>query len=591
MEILINKKRAKHALVLCFLLLLITFIAISPLNDRGTVARADNSDIIGSGGGYVEIADVTEGLVNATYSSRATGRKLKITMPKSTVSVYFAYELDSSEQIYAIKGDADIDKDIPFKLHEGKVEKHSVLTSTLGVIESSWTDITLVNDKQVFYVEVHFNGTLYVECALNGETDRLKADTLVKDIDCLGPRLSAFGLKEGLRDASDERILPVQIAFDDKEVTNLISSAQSGLAEILIVRTNVALDEETEENLENLAVDNVASWEPLSPNQTILNQKLEFDINQNGYYYYFVVDRVGNLLIKQLIHIDYDNRFDVTDTSAGSSGATYSVKDYMILIGDELSEYKDAVSSVVYENAVNAYSELLLRFYAGESQTDREGISNAYFSFFRNEYTIFKNAYSQGANYSTTTVNGDLLLPATIKCYNLNKETITSLGGQVVVANFIVANYEGDKLDKALLDVANLEGDVKAYKLTYTLTVNGLQSTLPKAPLVFEIFGLPQTVADFKVYLKTADGYVECEQLGGENWLRFSSTLNGGEYYLVYRDASRATNLLPLWITLGVVGGAGVIAGIVVIILWKKGVIKRGKPKKEGENPTTNNNP
>ena len=588
MEILKFIKRAKHPAVLCALVLicfLFSFPLLIPV--EGAVARADNSDIIGSGGGHVEIADVTEGLVNQTYSSRATGRTLKVTMPLSTISVYFAYEVDSSEQVYAVKGEADIDDDIPYLLHTGKVDKHEVTTKTLGVIESSWSDVTVINDKKVFTLTVHYNGTLYVECSLDGESDRLSGSALVKDIDNLSPKMQTGIIAHGLRNEFNEAVFECTATFEDARAGNTLASARSGLAEILVIRTDVALTDMTEEGLANAEIENVCSWEPLSATQIVLSQKVTFNIEKEGYYYYFVVDRVGNLQINEMLggkfsrddHAETDSRFYVFDPSAGSAGVTYSVKNYMITIGEELSEYEDVVSSEVYDKAVSAYSTLLLRFYSGESQTNREGISNAWFSFFRNEYTAFKNAYSVGANYTTKVVNGDLL-PGELKGLNLNSDTITSLGGDEVVATFIVAKYESENIDPALVTLSGIEGKVSAYKLSYSLTVNNLQTTLPKSHLVYEIVGLPTTHENVKVYYVSQNGYVECEQLVGENWLRFATSVNGGDFYIIYTDTTTSTtNLLPLWISLGVVGGLGIIGGVVVLVLYKKGIIKKKEKK------------
>lgn len=82
-------------------------------------------------------------------------------------------------------------------------------------------------------------------------------------------------------------------------------------------------------------------------------------------------------------------------------------------------------------------------------------------------------------------------------------------------------------------------------------------------------------MSDFVIYQNTPNGYVECEQLKGENWLRFTSTASGADYYLLYVESTPQSNLLPLWITLGVVGGLLLIGGIVLLVLWKKGIIKK----------------
>ena len=575
MEILNLQKRAGRIIALCSLVILICLTAIVP-RVSGVVAHADNQDIIGSGGAYIEIADVTDGLVSATYSDTKKGRTLKITMPKSTVNVYLAYEVDSSEQVWAIKGDADIDEDIPYIAHEGKVDKFEVTTKTLGKVESSWSDVSIVNDKKVFTVTVHFNGSLYVECLPDGETNRIKANHIVKDIDCLSPKMQTGLLASGLRNEQNQAVFECSATFVDGVNAGTIASARAGLQEVLIIRTDVALTDLTPESVESAGVETIATWEPLTPTQIILSQKVTFTIDKDGYYYYFVVDRVGNLQINEMLggkfsredHSETDSRFDVFDKWAGSSGATYSVKNYMIQIGEELSEYDGKVQSEVYKDALEAYSTLLLRFYSGESQTNRESISNAYFAFFNGEYTAFKNAFSVGATFTTNLINGDLMGNAQLVALNLNKETVPSLGGDEVKATFNVAKYAGSELPQELKDKLGDVSNVGAYKLGYVLTVSGVQSTVPSKALGYEIIGFNANQKDFKIYLKTDSGYVEPEQIALENGIRFSTALNGAEYYLIYTETNVAKDLLWLWITLGVVGGIG--AGVGFFFLGRK---------------------
>ena len=584
MEILKLKRRAGCLVALCSLVILIVgLVALVPFGKAEVVARADNSDVVGSGGGAIEIADVTTGLISNVYSSREVGRKLQITMPKSTTSVYFAYEVDCSEQVFAIKGEAQIDDDIPYLLHEGKVDKFEVATKTLGLVVSSWSDVTEVYEKKVFTVEVHFNGTLYVECSLDGETDRLKSTSLVRNIDSSAPGMTSRTITPSY-DNSGKPIFNYTAIFEDPSDLGAISSARSGLSAIQIYRTEVALEDLTEENLEGVS-ELITEWplgnviEKLYPDKPI-----SFSLTKGGYYYYFVIDRVGNLAIRQLFEGKYDpenqshtdTRFYVTMTGNGGSGYDVSVKDVMARIGRELDEYKDSVNSDVYSETNRAYGDLLFRFYTGESTTNRTKISNDYYAFYNGKYQSFMNAFSVGATYKIEVINGDLMGATQFRGLNLNKDTVKALGGEEVKANFIVARYESNDLSQDLLDLYAVEGRVKAYKINYTLTVNGIQSTIPSEALAFELMGFREGEGNFKIYLKTISGeYVECEQLSGTNWLRYTTTLNGGEYYLLYTESTNSTDLLPLWITLGVVGGVLVVGGIVLLILWKKGLLKK----------------
>ncbi len=580
-----RKALTATAISLIFLVLL----CLSFSFDGGVVARADNSDI-GQSGGAIEIADVTEGKVSATFSNRETGVKLKITLPLASTDVYFAYEVDSSEQVWAIKGNANIDDDIPFIKHEGAVEKFEVPSTTLmDKVESAWTDITEVYEKRVFYIDLHFNGTLFVKCKMAGESEMLEATSMVKDIDNLAPSIQKGIVTHGKTNAQGKFVFEMTSTFIDGASTGMLSSARSGLSEILIIRTDDALENMSEESLEGEGIERICAWELLSPLQALLTQKVTFTIDKDGYYYYFVVDRVGNLNIGMLLggkferenYSQTDDRFLVHDSSAGSSGVTFSVKDYMTTIGQELDNYNGKVNSKVYTDALESYSALLLRFYSGASDSDLEGVSKEWFSFYKNEYTAFKNAYSIGATYEVSLVNGDLL-NCSISALNLNKDVLPSLGGDAVVAEFIVAKYTLSELPSGV-NVGYAKG--YAYKLSYKLSVSGVVSSIPKTPITYEIMSIPTDISEFTIVQKVGDKYVECVGTKGENWLRFSTDLNGAEFYLICSE-SEESNLLPLWISLGAVGGVIVILGIVYLVLLKLGKLPeklRIKAKKESK--------
>lgn len=597
MEILKRKNdcgRIKAFAVATLILLLVTAVCLNasekglasffyPFNKWDCqVAYADNS-AIGESGGAIEIADVTEGKASSTFSSSELGVKLKITLPLAATDIYFAYEIDSSENVWAISGDSKVDKDIPYILHEGKVEKNVVDTKTLGKIESSWTDISVIYEKKVFYVDVHLNGTFYVTCNMSGETKMLSDSKIIKDIDTLAPTMQKGYVTHGIKNKDGKYIFEINATFTDGASTSgLISSARSGIKAITIIRSDVEIENLNSDNITSENFENILSWELLNKYQALLTQKVTFNLEKDGFYYYFAVDRVGNLSVNLLFggkfsrdeHSDTDDRFYVFDKYAGTTGATFSVKDKMTTIGQELDDYNGKVSSIVYEKAVEAYSALLLRFYSGASETDLEAVSAEWFSFFNNEYTAFRNAVALGATFDTEVINGDLLF-APINALNLNKDNITSLGGDEIKASFIVARYEGTELSDEVKRVAALGSNVKGYKLSYTLTVNGVRASVPKSPVIFELIGIPDNIEDYSVVCVTADGVFDATAAKGENWLRFSTSLNSCDFYIVYTEKNAGSNLLPLWIALGSVLGVIVILGVIYLILWKLGKLPK----------------
>ncbi|MBO5775809.1 MAG: hypothetical protein J6R35_00380 [Clostridia bacterium] len=583
MEILKSSKCLARKVALG--VLAITIILTSAvLGGVGSVAYADSSSDIGSSGGSIEIDDITA-VETTTYSSAQTGRTLKITVPLATEKLYIAYDLDSSENVWAISnGDKDAD-DVPYIQVTEKVDEHKVTTKTLGEIYSSWSAISVVNEMQVMTVTVHQNGTLWVKAELPGEK-ALEESTLVDDIDCLAPILESGRLISGIRNENDRAIFVCKASFADlTDSSGRLASARSGLAEILILRTQEALSSETNrEDVEGSGIDIVAQWKPLSPYTATIRNVVDFEVDEDGYYYYFIVDRVGNLYIGMFFggkfqregQNETDDRFYIKDLS---NGITYSIKSVMTNIGVELDQYSDKVNGNIYNNAMAGYSALLLKFYSGASTTDIDAISAEWYRFYNNEYTAFRNAYSIGATYTVNVTNKDLL-DGDLTCRNLNKDTIKTLAGDAVVADFIVARYDLQELDSGIATAAGINLGY-AYKLTYKLTIEGRVSATPVTNLDYYLTAIND--GKIVVVVKTADGYSTPQQIRGLNYVEFYTQLNQAEFYVVYEASENSTNLLPLWITLGVVGGVAVIGVSVYFILLKLNKLPKAlMPKKKG---------
>ena len=570
MEILKSSRYLGRKLALGVIALCI-FIAIALFANSSLFAYAANDDFIGSGGGYLEVADITQGEVIG-HSSAKTGRTYKITMPLAANGVFIAFDVASSEDIWAIRDDEN-KEDIPYLQVTEKVDEHKVTTNTLGTIYSSWSAVSITEDEKIVFVTVHQNGVLYVKCTLPEESP-LEESVIVNKIDCLAPIMHPFNFIRGLRDENGKPIfLCKNTVFEDKtDTSGTLSSSRSGVQEVLIIRTDVALGPDTDrDSLNSDGIEKIASWTPLSLSTTTAKAYVDFTISKDGYYYYFVVDRVGNLNISLLLgdkfeREDYSQTDDRFFVYSKTGDITFSVKDKMISIGEEIEQYADQVNEAIYNNVANAYSALLLRFYSGASETDLLGVSEEWFSFNKNEYLAFCNAYGAGATFDINVTNKDLL-PGELTCRNLNKNTVNALAGDKVVADFIVARYNLNEIDPQIGQAAGITIG-SALKLSYKLTVEGVVSQVPKSNLGFYL----ETGADMSnvvVVVKKDEGYVRLQQIRGLNFIEFYTMLNQADFYVVYEVEEETDNLLPLWITLGVVGGVAVIGVAVYFILLK----------------------
>ncbi len=585
-----SKSRFINLILIVFLVTAFAILLATP----SISAVADNQDSIGSSGTVLEISDVSARPNGMDYSSQTTGRTLKVTMPRSTTHAYIAYEVDIGYDLWAIKGDEDVDKDVPYIEITAENEAFNVTDSRLGEITSSWTNIVEKNGKFEFDLTVHFNGELYVYLTLDGESDPMKDTHIVKEIDYVAPVMRKGVPAHGLKNENGQYVITCTATFEDVALTTQygLYSASSGLQAISILRADVKLEGDMgAEAVKGLELVDGGYWEIINEEQMVKTMSLTFNLDKDGYYYYLVIDRLGNVNVSMMLgdkferknFTDTDDRFMVYNSVGGLN---VSVKSVMSQIGTELAENEGKVDETIYNDTMSAYSTLLLKFYSrGDIKTEsvekRDEISSEYWTFYNNQYQVFSNALSLGATYEIETLNGELL-NGSITAINLGKESFPALSGAKVVASFNVVRYDGKDISEDLKELADLGSDVRAIKISYKLTENGVQSKIPTVPIDYEIVNL-KGMSKFKLFLKTESGYVDAAKIVGDNNVRFSASYNGAEYYLVYVEESTDETLLPLWITLGVVGGVVIIGGVVVAVLIKTGKIKIKKREKINE--------
>ena len=210
------------------------------------------------------------------------------------------------------------------------------------------------------------------------------------------------------------------------------------------------------------------------------------------------------------------------------------------------------------------------------------GASEQYFAFVSGELKEFKDAYRNGATYEVEIVNDDLLF-GEIKVLNLDSAAVEALGGDIVKVKITVARFEADNYDGGKASALSGIGNARyVYRLVYELSVNGVVSAIPESALIFNI-EVPEKVTAVALLVGSQDGYESKNFSYGVSWMRFETSLNNATYYLVTEenDDGDGSGLLPLWITLGALGGVALAAAIAVAVLYATGKLPRSKKAAE----------
>lgn len=563
----------------------------------GNVAHADNDSSIGAGGGTLNISDVTDYAQGvAGFNGATAGVTLKISAPASVTVIYIAYDVDaagnvddaiygSDDWFWAIKGDDVENSEIPYMkvTGEGSVSRED----EGSFFDAEWTAVTTSNSTKTMQVTVHINGELNVMCTLDGENP-MYANRQVREIDWMPPVPSAdeYGyLVEGYIETAGDGTykLKAKTTFTDRFTSSEFGTGYSGIFYVAVFYTDVALSDED-------AVEGGVKPEWIIKEHTIYNAVqlsyvLDFEIKYDGYYYYYALDRVGNMSVGALfadkVVIEVDERF-IVDKNVSGHIMKVNVEQIMIDCGAEIENNKDKVNTALYEKTSAAYGNLMLAFMSSDPD-----ISARYWSFIENEIKEFRQGYTYGANYVVEVINEDLLF-GELSVLNFNADTVKALGGDIVKIQITVARFDGD-FDSGNAAAASGIADARyVYRLSYKLTVNDVLSAVPSDALIINLT-LSDRVRDIALVTGANGKYDKEKFVYGASWVRFETSYNNADYFFVTAETDPegdGNGLMPLWITLGVLGGAAVIAGAVIGILFALGKLPRKKNEDTGVSDT-----
>ena len=585
-----DKTRTRRSAAACVMIAVFVCTALAAaFSFGGFGAYADNNSSIGSGGGTLEVKDVSEYPVVAGFNDAYRGVTLRISAPQSVTGIYIAYDVDASNTddsqlvddlwSWAIKGDDVEDSEIPYMKVTGA---GSVTREDEGsYFDAEWSEIETVNSTKRLTVTVHINGELNVMCTLDGENP-MYANYIVRNVDWEPPTVKAdkYGnlvAAYRITESDGSYALNCSASFTDRQF-GAFGSGYSGIgyAEVFYTDTELTTDD-IPEGSEGPEMHPVASYDKFPEGTAQIDFTLEFAIKSDGYYYYYVIDRVGNQEMGPLfgykVEISVDERFTVQSVGNNGHVSTLNVEENMINYGAEIENNKDKVNAALYEKAYAAYSALMLSF-----MSSSPGASEQYFAFVSGELKEFKDAYRNGATYEVEIVNDDLLF-GEIKVLNLDSAAVEALGGDIVKVKITVARFEADNYDGGKASALSGIGNARyVYRLVYELSVNGVVSAIPESALIFNI-EVPEKVTAVALLVGSQDGYESKNFSYGVSWMRFETSLNNATYYLVTEenDDGDGSGLLPLWITLGALGGVALAAAIAVAVLYATGKLPRSK--------------
>ena len=632
MEILKSVKqdrRAPIAAAVIALALLVAATAVFSVFVTGadSAAEADNSSQIGAGGGTIGIEDVTpyEGAYGGFYNGGLWntdsggayfvqgGIKYRVTFPAYAEKVYVAYDLDLNMDVWGIRGEHVIDG-IPYMLHDGTEGNNRDYTDVFGnstiatgeLYPICWTGIKETADgdnRKYFEVTLGVTGELmiYVELGGGGETMSIQESQIVNSIDYRHPEpvYDSYGrLMSGIlsTDENGERSYSVRVKFTDNFPAGVPYSACSGITGIWILRFDSELttgDDGTDESidpdeLEGYLKEHTVQKIDLTHFTLQRDYSFVFNIVEDGYYYYFVMDAIANSALGALsdgkIKIQTNPAYDITGYFPSGKPTTLNVEEFIndcsVMIAENAPDGEgDKINADLYDRLVEEYANLTLAFRDG---TDRDTLTELYWAFYNGVYSRAYAAVTAGKGEGVLSVaNNDLMEGVSFSADNLS-DAVDSVGGDSIELKLNLALLpEGSGTRAGVLAAADCEGSV--IRLSFVTELNGaaLSDDKLKNKIVLRMDFDPGSEY-VVVYGNAEGGFSVADFVNGTGFMIFEPDGLSGDIYLVEKAAPTGGGN-ALWISLGAVGFVVVIC-VILFVLYKKGIIRK-KNKREIEEP------
>lgn len=603
------------------LLIIIFAIAVSG-NAAAFPADADNQSDIGGGSLRIDIAPMASNessmAAPSFYSGGVWGQDEKTgeysVLNGAVISVkvpvdaetYVAYDLDVNADIYAIKGDKTVGGVPYMKLPDSDSDKGKVYTnhdyseefagSTVGKLyPMSWKFLgySQDNSQKQFVFRLGAAGEINIRIEKNGEYET--ESYLVDNIDWMGPTPVynddvggyMFGVQSGSHDGM--ATYAARVEFTDYYPASVPHAATSGIFKIYVLRFDEELGsgestDITADNIEDIQEEHIVYHKAYNENLTTRNHVARFDVNRDGWYYYFTMDREGNSAIGPLLDhelkISGDPDYVIIQKIQGGT-ANVDVSDIIqqaeVLLENHAPGSEHPVNEELYNDCMDSLTELTFAFRTlGTDEESRLKKAELYNIWLNGPYDRFRKAVSSGEEFVTEEVLNDYLLEDIGYFSYAGLETaINGKGGDPVTLR-IVLDTMSDKANgyNDILSAAAFRG--KVIRVEYSVLLDG--EMLPEELFDGE-FSLDINHDGLRCLFVTGggDGYVVSD-IEGVDFDRIMLSAPHGVIYLVVEEADKLT---PLWIALSVAGGLVIVAAVILIVFRKRIFTKSGKKASE----------
>lgn len=534
------------------------------------------------------------------------GAVLSVKVPVGA-DAYVAYDLDLADDIWTIKGDHEVDG-VPYmkldnsdnKVHTNRDYDQPIGDSTVGYYyPASWhyVDKSADESEDQYIFRLASAGTLLVRVESNGEYN--EEEYVVNNIDWTGAQpvynAQIDGYMLGLQSGTSNGMptYRVRIDFTDAFPTTAPYSATSGIKELYILRFDDPLtdsaDEEvpdyTDEELAALVKEHKVYNTAFNPAQR--NATVRFDLQSDGWYYYYTMDGVGNISIGPLLDnelvISGDPDYIIKVKVSGGTEVLYNVRDIIKTAESYLSLYapdgENPVNEDLYDDLDSELAELTLAFRTlGDTDEAMYKKGELYYAFFNGIFTSFKNAVESGSEIVSGEVINGYLADGTFTWDRVDT-AVNGYPGDEVQLRIILGGIDSKmpEYDEAR-NAAGIKGTV--IRVEYELFINGARMPQEMLTGYFTVDFIHASAADC-AFITTDGGTYKDSTVHGAAFDRVALNSVSGVIYLVIDEPDEG---VPYWVWIIVgVAAAAVIAAAVVLVLYKKGVIGKNGKKDTGK--------
>lgn len=308
----------------------------------------------------------------------------------------------------------------------------------------------------------------------------------------------------------------------------------------------------------------IKKWPDLSQSGYKITYDLydKFDISQDGFYYIFTEDRVGNTSLTKMFDINQQARYELL-----IDGYPVNCSELINTAAVQVSQGAGTYNQELLETLESAANKLLYYFQAEKSE-DEKRVAHRELRAAMQRYTNAK------AEYQLVVENAEIF-PGEIKLTNFNATILPALKGDVSTVTVKIVEYRDGNNMTPYADAADIFGVNRVYKLEYSLTKNGEPVSLT-APLEFYIT-IPAAFEKISVVSLAGGEYKKEVSAKGPEWLTFSTSYSNKVFGIAVVDNQlEKGSMLWLIILISSLAFTGAVT-TAIILIWKKK--KASKPK------------